>query len=391
MPALRSRVYNALRQYNAGHGLSTKVQGSNGKLASIQAANHLGLGLTFTPLPSYDTISVRSIPQATGCDPLLLGRQDHKFQIKAKLGNDTLREVALRKYSNLTVHNWMDFYVVTNQDGIVEELSSAYAPLAITELCSREKLNFSLAPLHQTDNLFLWADDCDPGNYCHFMYDYMPQLSLLRDLHGNLNILMPNGSDGFHVLCQQIFLDQWYPFNLKHGESLFVSSLYSIFPSVVHPMFRCSWWAIDFLNSSIPETTYKSSGKILYISRSRRTVRNESQLLEALRMNGMSVDKLSLEGFNINEQIGIMRSYSSIIGVHGAGFTNIVFGLGKIHKVLEILPVGCGTPAFAMMGFRLGYDHAILGVDPVRTTHPNHPDCVLSESDIREACCFLEP
>jgi hypothetical protein len=388
MPNLRSFALRALRQFNSQNGITTRVSGKSAQDASLQVAKLLGTKIRYAGPLSHVTISSRSTPFDTGCKPLLLGKKEHMFPIRSSLRKD-IETISLRRYSNLTVHNWMDFYIVTNKDGIVKELSSAYAPLALTNLCPGSKMDLTVPPQARVDNLYLWAADCDFSNYCHFMYDYLPQLSFLRDIDLRIEILMPEPSMEFHALCGKLFSRKWSSFRLRHGESVLVSNLYSLSPRILHPLFRCSWWAIDYLCSKIAAPPSTQQGEVLYVSRSRRVARNEGKLLDAIRANGIRVDTVKLENLEISEQIVLFRSYRALLGVHGAGFTNIVFGQNSIKKVLEILPMGVGTPAFAMVSSRLDIDHAIIGVDPIPTAHPNHPDSFLSKRNISDICDFL--
>jgi hypothetical protein len=77
----------------------------------------------------------------------------------------------------------------------------------------------------------------------------------------------------------------------------------------------------------------------VYISRrdaTRRSMRNELQLEEALQARGVKV--IALTGLSLVEKISLLRHSPLIIGAHGAGLGLVVFGkIGR--KVLEILPV----------------------------------------------------
>jgi hypothetical protein len=383
---LQSKVLGHLLDYNTKNALSTNVWGPCGGDAAIQAAGHYGLALQDEYSPEYSLASTRSIPLSTGCSPLLLGLTNHRFLIAESYNeSQVLDKVEIRSYTNVVVHNWMDYYVVTSDGMVISDISSRYWPISLTSIVEDRALDPGFAPAESSERAFLWAGDTEFFNFCHFIYDYMPQLGMLRDIYGPLPIIAPSRSASFHNFAAPLMgRHSWSFLDLNHSAAIRVKKLYVLHPHVLHPMYRCSWWAIDFLNSLIDhENQDQYINRVLFVKRSRRTILNEDYMMERLHALGLRVDSVDFDGLTVSQQASLLKSYPYILGIHGAGFTNLVFGIGCKKKVLEVVPIGIGMTSFASLSYRLGFDHAILGVSPVTTSHPNHPDCELCDNDIR--------
>ena len=76
-----------------------------------------------------------------------------------------------------------------------------------------------------------------------------------------------------------------------------------------------------------------------YIARKKNTSRNFFNLdeIENFLISQMNFTKIYLEDLSIIEQISIFNNAKYIIGIHGAGLSNIVFCNKKV-KIFEIMP-----------------------------------------------------
>jgi hypothetical protein len=113
--------------------------------------------------------------------------------------------------------------------------------------------------------------------------------------------------------------------------------------TLVVPVFEqdlCAGFLPEYLsytkNALIPKK--KSANSLLYISRSDasfRKIKNESQLLIQLEKRGFKA--VVLTGMTIKQQAEIFSGASVIVGMHGAGLTNMLFAPVGC-RVVEILP-----------------------------------------------------
>lgn len=95
---------------------------------------------------------------------------------------------------------------------------------------------------------------------------------------------------------------------------------------------------LDFIKDKF--NTQKSNTKNIYISRNNpkilsnnRMIINEKEVIEIVKKYNFEV--YELENISFNKQIELFSQANVIIGVHGAGLTNMIFS-GKKTKIIEI-------------------------------------------------------
>jgi capsular polysaccharide biosynthesis protein len=109
----------------------------------------------------------------------------------------------------------------------------------------------------------------------------------------------------------------------------------------------------------------------LYISREKchyRKLRNESEIWPELERRGF--EKVFLEDLSLQEQIRKLHSAEIVLGVHGAGFANILFCRSGTH-VIEIQDPEDPNPHFYALASLLGLRYSLLhgGVNPAEESH----------------------
>ncbi|WP_448126523.1 glycosyltransferase family 61 protein [Salinicola sp. NYA28a] len=85
------------------------------------------------------------------------------------------------------------------------------------------------------------------------------------------------------------------------------------------------------------ELTKETRKKRIYVSRkdtSKRCVKNEKQVLEALERYGF--EEVVLDGKSVRDQIQLFKSSEAVVAPHGAGLTNLLF-CDKGTLVIELL------------------------------------------------------
>ena len=118
--------------------------------------------------------------------------------------------------------------------------------------------------------------------------------------------------------------------------------------------------------------------------RSRRSVRNEDQLIQSLQRCTSRLQVVESMGqLNVRQQAMLVCSNDLLIGPHGAGFTHLIYRVQGPGRAVEIMAEGNGSLAFALISQRLGIDHAIYVGDSVATDKgSNYPDIEVSIDEL---------
>jgi len=105
-------------------------------------------------------------------------------------------------------------------------------------------------------------------------------------------------------------------------------------------------------------------------------------VLEARRLEIVDTEKMS-----IFEQMKLFGEAEVVVGIHGAGLTNLLFRAGRPTKLLEIFPPHDAEASFYLLAKDLGYEwHYVVGQNPSsKERHANFDlDPDLLEQSIRE-------
>lgn len=110
----------------------------------------------------------------------------------------------------------------------------------------------------------------------------------------------------------------------------------------------------------LPDRPSRKNRRIL-ISRQRgrrRKIRNWEDVLRALE--GLDFEMIAFEDYPIQEQIELAYDAEVIVGVHGAGLTNMLFA--PQAKIVELFPTPGIAPHYLYLSRSLGHDYAcVLG------------------------------
>ena len=89
----------------------------------------------------------------------------------------------------------------------------------------------------------------------------------------------------------------------------------------------------------------------------------ENELEVAATLEGWGFTIITLSSLSYSDQVSIFRRASHVVGMHGAGLTNLVFCPSGTH-VLEILHPPGGSGAYSVMGTALDIQYsALMGSD----------------------------
>jgi hypothetical protein len=138
----------------------------------------------------------------------------------------------------------------------------------------------------------------------------------------------------------------------------------------------------DFIAKKTQATSVSLTHDVIMIARDgtkRRGITNEDALVKAIQAAGMTINHVKLEDLTLQEQIQVIRSGSVLVGVHGAGLTNVV--AARHHTTLiEVFPYSYYNPLFSNVAkltghslvhwHNLDYDATEVLEQPSPTTYP---------------------
>lgn len=175
------------------------------------------------------------------------------------------------------------------------------------------------------------------NGYFHWMCDVLPKLALLESTHSDCHILLPEDYTSAYIS------ETLKHFDFKGIERIpkkcyaNVSDLYvceKIAPSGNYNPQIMHMLRDKFLSKNINKEV--NGNERIYISRSkveRRKILNEDQMIPLLEKYGFKV--IHFEDYSLSQQIEIARNSKYLVGLHGAGLTNIMF-MNSNSSVLEL-------------------------------------------------------
>ncbi len=174
--------------------------------------------------------------------------------------------------------------------------------------------------------------------YFHWMLDVLPRLLKLKVEQPTTKVLLPIGFwSGYYKDCLMIIGYREEDFIFFKSKYVFSKSLYYTGHVLLTGNYNeesINKLRTIFLKSITDIDSEK--GKHIYISRnktSRRRLVNEDELFPILESFGIQI--IYAEELTFEEQIRLFSKVSILIGVHGAGLTNMLF-MAPNTKVLEL-------------------------------------------------------
>ncbi|MEN9201850.1 MAG: glycosyltransferase 61 family protein [Thermostichus sp. DG_1_6_bins_120] len=188
-------------------------------------------------------------------------------------------------------------------------------------------------------------------NYFHWMVDVLPALDMLHRA-GILNRPIPILIHGYQgkpfqqqtLASLGIPLERILSFEQLGGSHVQAPTL--VVPSGVGPVGCLTPRGLEVLRQLVQGSPSLSASRRLYISRRFarwRRVINEAEVLAYLQPLGFV--SVQLEKLSLAEQIALMQGAEVVIGLHGAGLTNIAFCRPQT-LVIEIFPSNAVLPYF---------------------------------------------
>ena len=210
------------------------------------------------------------------------------------------------------------------------------------------------------------------GNYCHWLLDWLPRLSLCEHAGPFENIVYSIIGLRHDFMAESLaFLGysdrtviEAAAWPVWRFEKLLVPDS-AITGTFRHPMQLCHPDLIGWWRSKLP---VRKPRRKLYIPRTnKRVVQNETELVNLL--DGFEVFDPGRHSFE--EQIEAFSEAEAVVGAHGAGLANILFA-PEGCRVLELFPPRGGMAAFACLANALNHDYDLAIEDDGRPPSPMH-------------------
>ncbi len=201
------------------------------------------------------------------------------------------------------------------------------------------------------------------GNYFHFFSDIVAKLWMYPQAELKKMPLLVSkqiyNSPLFQYLFQNSHIDS---FNWKILDSEKIYKINKLLLLRPEPYSKTHWLqTISYFKLS------KNKDRKIFLTRSKRTGRNLINIdeVEAF-MQKNSIEVVETEDMSIQEQVKLFSEASLIIGIHGAGLTNIIFAHNNNPKIIEIIPENRIACQYYWISTMLDYDYTpILGTSLV--------------------------
>jgi capsular polysaccharide biosynthesis protein len=243
-------------------------------------------------------------------------------------------------------------------------------------------LSFGVRPfinnfVEQIDRPLLVTADAFSSNpnICHFLLDQVPRLLAYRKFMADAGavLLIEKAAYFRDALRTAGVVDMVAPDQRRfsfRAPQLFLHS--NMFRNWDHPANLGSPDTIRSLRQAFVSASTLTPRRRLVISRSDavgRRILNWAEVQPVLAHHGY--ETVVLSGMSFDEQRLLFSGASHIVGVHGAGLTNILFAPADA-KVLEILPPMVATAAYWMLANGIGQIYGALIADDPELPRPDY-------------------
>lgn len=187
----------------------------------------------------------------------------------------------------------------------------------------------------------LWFSDCWSTGYFHWMFDSLPRL-LESGLKSETKILLPSHFASLPFVITSLEALGFYNVKFMQVNKYYLFN-HLIFNTHSAPTGNYNEKTVRQLREIFTCNLKDNSinlGERIFVSRAkaeRRKITNESDLHAVLKCFGFSI--VHFEDYSWNEQVSICSKAKYLIGLHGAGLSNLLF-MPEKSIVLELRKVG---------------------------------------------------
>jgi hypothetical protein len=282
-----------------------------------------------------------------------------------------------------------EIVIYNNNVVIVSSAGDIFEDLSISELPSiiaNHVKNNVTDPLRRDVATAVVISDRFPApNLCHFLLDQVTRLALYERLGvaaGDVAVIGPPATAPFQkAILEQVGVVDYIPSSgpaiIRAGRLLISRTCRETHQ---HPAQGAAPWAVSYLRRAFNITSSQKTNRI-YISRADakwRKISNEGEVIARLKRAGFI--ELVASSLSFSEQAELFRHASHVVGVHGAGLSNIVF-CPPGTRVLEFFHPLIGTWAYAALGAGIDLDYRpFLAADALSSdpgyNDPDHPEAM---------------
>lgn len=200
-------------------------------------------------------------------------------------------------------------------------------------------------------------------NYWHFLNDTIGALMVLDKLNFDKNIPVIVPQRALKVQYVKDFFSTEYA--KKWNWFFLPDDTYVNFESVYIVKCLSNIKAQFLLSKKIFETSSKSQDRKIFLDRNHaangRYILNKDEILPIVKNHGFEV--VSTEGMTMFQQETIFKSAKVLMGIHGAGLTNMFFRYPKPCTVLELFPENEYRTHYYWLAKELGFEYDCISGD----------------------------
>ncbi len=229
------------------------------------------------------------------------------------------------------------FITNRNLDENIKEKSSVYKinNLKILLLSIKKILTFNFEIILKPT---VWFTDNWSNGYFHWLLDALPRLNEFSTNNSHINIILPQQFDNQEYIKQSLGTLGFKNVKFMHSEKIYLfRKLY--FQTHVAPTGNYNEQNLLILRKTLIKNINSdilNLNERIYISRSkanRRKIINEQELIPILKKYKFKI--VNFEDFSWLQQTSICSNAKIMIGLHGAGLTNMLF-MPENSKILEL-------------------------------------------------------
>lgn len=187
-------------------------------------------------------------------------------------------------------------------------------------------------------------------NYCHFLfYIYVPILFLPKEY----TLVFDS-----RLLNHKFFKD-YLDTSLKDRKYILINK-----PTLFEEglIYQKKYLGNKELNNINPELLKKNKKyNTIYLKRFSKNrninLNNEKKIIFFLRKRFKNIKVITCHNLSLKKQIEVFANAKTIIGVHGADFANIIFGLKNIKRIIEFCPPAFFTGVYPRISKLYKIDH----------------------------------
>ncbi len=190
------------------------------------------------------------------------------------------------------------------------------------------------------EKIIINATNYDWFNYYHFFFDVLPTICKLKEIENYQSIKLVVPKEIKNVSYIQEFMGIS---NLFEGvKILYVEKDSKVYAQQAYNL-RMPYMNKAIINQILDSINFQKEEidvpLNVFITRSlnrSRTLNNITEIEKIAQTFGFAI--VDTDGWSLKRQITFFGKVKNVIGLHGAGMSNLMFGKNSIEKVFEIMP-----------------------------------------------------